>query len=280
VTEASHRYAEQGGDPRAGFVWLPGSREPLLADLRTLEMGSDHEVFEEASFGVPMVYFHDWPDVTIHTNKDLPENLDATKLGRVAYLGAGIAWTLAALPDSEAPALLRYARAQAEARIALARGDEGRDARLEAHEAIATARETLGSIAALWPGTAPAVAREEDRLRELAAILKPAAAADGDRRVPVRNPEIRGPLGVYYFDYFAQAAAGSQTGALGASPETALSRRPGGELLAYESLNLVDGKRSVAEIRDVLSGRYEPVPMSEITEYMDLLARTKVVTWK
>jgi hypothetical protein len=33
-----------------------------------------------------MVYFHDWPDVTIHTNKDLPENLDATKLQRVAFL--------------------------------------------------------------------------------------------------------------------------------------------------------------------------------------------------
>jgi hypothetical protein len=36
-----------------------------------------------------MVYFHDWPDVTIHTNKDQPENLDATKLGRVAYAGRG-----------------------------------------------------------------------------------------------------------------------------------------------------------------------------------------------
>lgn len=36
-----------------------------------------------------MVYFHDWPDVTIHTNKDQPENPDATKFGRLAYLGAG-----------------------------------------------------------------------------------------------------------------------------------------------------------------------------------------------
>ena len=69
-------------------------------------MGSDHEVFEAAGFRVPMVYFHDYPDVTIHTQKDQPENLDATKLGRVAYLGAGIAYTLAALPDAEAPRLL------------------------------------------------------------------------------------------------------------------------------------------------------------------------------
>ncbi|HEY7114103.1 MAG TPA: DUF4910 domain-containing protein, partial [Thermoanaerobaculia bacterium] len=49
VVEASRRYAERGGDPRAGLVWLPGSRESFLADLRELEMGSDHEVFEEAA---------------------------------------------------------------------------------------------------------------------------------------------------------------------------------------------------------------------------------------
>ena len=125
VVRASARYAERGGDAYAGLVWPPGSRETFLGDVRRLEMGSDHEVFEEASFSVPMVYFHDWPDVTIHTNKDLPENLDATKLGRVAYLGAGIAWTLAALPQAEAGALYSFARAQAEARIALARGFSG-----------------------------------------------------------------------------------------------------------------------------------------------------------
>ena len=96
VQAASSRYAEGGGDARAGFAWPTGSREALLADLRPLELGSDHQVFQDSSFAVPMVYFHDWPDVTIHTNKDVPENLDATKLGRVAYMGAGIAWTLAA----------------------------------------------------------------------------------------------------------------------------------------------------------------------------------------
>src|ERR1051325_1848348 len=108
VARASTTYAETGtGD---GIVWPTGGRDALVTDLRPLELGSDHEVFE--AFGVPMVYFHDWPDVTIHTNKDVPDNLDATKLGRVAYMTAGIAWTLAALPDAEAarlPALERAA---------------------------------------------------------------------------------------------------------------------------------------------------------------------------
>ncbi len=272
VLRASSRYAERGGDPRAGFVWLPGSREPLLADLRPLEMGSDHEVFEEASFGVPMVYFHDWPDVTIHTNKDQPENLDASKLGRVAYLGAGIAWTLAALPESEAPALFRYARAQGESRIALARDAEDRDGRLAVSEAIDTARQTLATAAALWPSLAATSQREEERLREMAKIVRPPEDANADRRVPVRNREVRGPLDVYYFDYLSVA--------LGSPASTALTRRAGGDVLAYEALNLVDGSRSVSAIRDVLAGRYEPVPTAEVAEYLDLLARTKVVAWK
>jgi aminopeptidase YwaD len=53
VVRASERYAERGGDPYAGLAWPSGSRESFLADLRGVEMGSDHEVFEEASFGVP-----------------------------------------------------------------------------------------------------------------------------------------------------------------------------------------------------------------------------------
>jgi hypothetical protein len=44
-----------------------------------------------------------------------------------------------------------------------------------------------------------------------------------------------------------------------------------------EAFNLVDGKRSVSEIRDVLAGRYEPVPLAEVAEYLDRLARAGAV---
>ncbi|HET7294572.1 MAG TPA: DUF4910 domain-containing protein [Vicinamibacteria bacterium] len=68
VVAASARHAERGGDPHAGFVWPGGSREPFLGDIRAVEMGSDHDVYQAAGWGIPMLYFHDWPDVTIHTN--------------------------------------------------------------------------------------------------------------------------------------------------------------------------------------------------------------------
>jgi aminopeptidase YwaD len=49
-------------------------------------------------------------------------------------------------------------------------------------------------------------------------------------------------------------------------------------VLAWEAFNLVDGKRSISEIRDVLAGRYAPVSLAEIAEYVELLARAKAVS--
>ncbi len=171
VVRASSKYAEKGGDPYAGLVWPPGAREAFLGDIRRLEMGSDHEVFEEAAFAVPMVYFHDYPDVTIHTNKDQPENLDATKLGRVAYMGAGIAWTLAALPDSEASRLLVLAGIGAEERVARARA-EGSDAADVEVRQVESGVRTVRSVASLWNVPAAEVRLEEERLRNMAARLR------------------------------------------------------------------------------------------------------------
>jgi hypothetical protein len=279
VTAQSARYAEKGGDPRAGLAWPPGSREAFLGDVRGLELGSDHQVFQEKSSGVPMVYFHDWPDVTIHTNKDQPENLDATKLGRVAYLGAGIAYTLAALPETEAPKLVALARAGAEQRISRAGlravlAEDAGDGALFVREARAVSLETLRSVARLWPGTAALVKGTEAGLSPAVVEFKTGAGARSDKRVPVRNPDVRGPLDVYYFDYLAEVLGPDS------QRDVALTRREDGDLLAYEALNLVDGTRTVSEIRDVLTGRYRPVPSAEVAEYLELLAKAKVVGWK
>jgi hypothetical protein len=281
VVTASARHAERGGEPFAGFVTPGASREPFLGDIRGLELGSDHEVFEAAGFSVPMLYFHDWPDVTIHTNKDQPENLDATKLGRVAYLGAGIAYTLAALPESEAPRLLALARESADQQLAHARlraalADDARDGALVLREALAEANESLASLARRWPGTATAV--RELRARIEADAPRVPAARGGDARVPVRSAEIRGPLDVYYYDHVAEALAAR--GQSDATPADITALGSEAALVAYEALNLADGRRSVGEIRDVLCGRYQPVDLAAVAAHFDRLARAGVVSWK
>jgi len=270
VARASTALAEKGeGD---GLIWPPGGRDALVTDLRPLELGSDHQVFE--AFGVPMVYFHDWPDVTIHTNKDVPDNLDATKLGRVAYMTAGIAWTLAALPEAEAARLPALERAATEDRVAVARhtaltdGRSTDDARLAEREAIAMGVEELASIAATWPGTTAEVRRISATL----AGSLPRASGSRDPRVPERTPAVHGPLDVYYYSHLT-AVLGEPAG-----PPPKLEQRD--EVLAYEALNLVDGKRSVGEIRDLLAGRYAPVPLAEVAEWLDVLAKAGVVKFR
>ena len=263
IVAASAHYAERGGDSYAGFAWPSGSREVFLGDIRPLEMGSDHEVFEESSFAVPMVYFHDWPDVTIHTNKDQPENLDATKLGRVAYMGAGIAWTLAALPEAEAPRLLAATLADAEERIVRANAASGAEAPLVRREAAAAGIETLQSVARLWPSTEPAVAAATERMRRL--LPAPGDRKPADGRIPVRNPAIRGPLDVYYYSYLGDAAIDVTAPHLDS------------DILRFEAFNLVDGKRSVSEVRDILAGRYGAAPLPEVAAYFDMLAKAGAV---
>jgi hypothetical protein len=59
-----------------------GGKEPLMALMEGLDMGSDHDVFFEGSWRIPGLYLHDWPDRYIHTNYDLAANIDPTKLKR------------------------------------------------------------------------------------------------------------------------------------------------------------------------------------------------------
>jgi hypothetical protein len=89
--------------------------------------------------------------------------------------------------------------------------------------------------------------------------------------VPERTSAVRGPLDIYYYDHLA-AVLGEPR------PPVALEKRD--EVLAYEALNLVDGKRSVGDIRDLLTGRYAPVPLAEVAEWLDLLARAGVVKFR
>lgn len=277
VARVSTGFAESGeGD---GMIWPTGGRDALVTDLRPLELGSDHQIFE--AFGVPMVYFHDWPDVTIHTNKDVPDNLDATKLGRVAYMTAGIAWTLAALPEAEAGKLPALSRAATDERLAAARysalagGWGARDAQLAGREALAMGIEELASVAALWPTTAAEVRRSSTALTAALPRVPPGGPklqAARDPRVPERTAAVRGPLDVYYYDHLG-AVLGAAAG-----PPPALHKRDG--IFAYEALNLVDGKRSVSDIRDLLAGRYAPVPLAEVTEWLDLLAKAGVVRFR
>src|SRR5262249_19051970 len=118
----------------------------------------DHWIYQEGSFAIPAVYLRDHPDVFIHTTKDLPDNIEPTKIKRSAFIAAASGYYLATMPDrGESLVALSYANAQA--RLA----DDGR-------RAVTLAAED-GHGADASNILAQGVLREQRRMQSLSRFL-------------------------------------------------------------------------------------------------------------
>jgi aminopeptidase YwaD len=268
-----------------------GTKRALQAEAVDFTPGSDHEVWSEGSFRVPAIYLNDWPDRYIHTHADALANIDATKLLRAAFIGAASAYYLAQLDAAQVPALWEVVRRQALGRTAtaLARraelralggtGDDG-EALLRFH--LAYEQGVVDSIAAFAPipaATRGAAAEFLEGLGKLAGVAPPRAPATSPQdqaalRIYRRNPSPKGPMTGFGYSYFDDQAERRHL------PAPALLARQGlwGSDYAYEALNLVDGRRTVTEVRDALTAIYGPVPLAEVAEYLDDLRSIGVLT--
>ncbi|PYU09332.1 MAG: hypothetical protein DMG37_23615, partial [Acidobacteria bacterium] len=81
VNDESYQFAATG-KAHYPMVAPEGGKEPLRAEYSAYTMGSDHDVYQDSSFGIPAIYLNDWPDQYIHTNFDTAANIDPTKLKR------------------------------------------------------------------------------------------------------------------------------------------------------------------------------------------------------
>src|SRR6267154_597334 len=93
VNEQSYKFAATG-NAEYPLVAPEGGKEPLRAEYSAYTMGSDHDVYQDSSFGIPAIYLNDWPDRYIHTNFDTAANIDPTKLKRSAFIGAASGYFL------------------------------------------------------------------------------------------------------------------------------------------------------------------------------------------
>jgi len=272
VNEQSYKFAATGS-AEYPLVAPEGGKEPLQAQFSAYTMGSDHDVYQDSSFGIPAIYINDWPDRYIHTNFDSAANIDTTKLKRAAFIGAASGYFLAKLGREEV--LLRAAilqgselrRSQASARIwKLGLNDVCNDqnGRLAYEKAAAeSARSFTGqSLASV--------------ITEPAAECEPAPGREAERAaVYKRKPGARGPMAVFGYDYLTEHAK-----AAGVATPKLLSYEGlwgGGEEYAYEVLNFADGKRNAEEIRDAVSAEYGPVALEMVTEYLQALEKIGVV---
>ncbi|MEW6733266.1 MAG: DUF4910 domain-containing protein [Acidobacteriota bacterium] len=299
VIQGSRRAAMEG-DFSDALIASEGTKEILVAEPTSFTMGSDHEIFQEGSFRIPTIYLNDWPDVFIHTNNDSPANMDATKLQRVAVIGAAAGYFLAAATEPEAKALAGEVFARGGMRqhealrraIALATSAEKdanaiREARNIIIQAARQERETITSIGQLvtdknFPTLLDELIKQIDR-REAEAISALAAFvpitteavtfSKYEKILPKRTANVVGNMNIYYYDYISD-----RPGTDGWEKSVRLTSLPNGDTLMYETLNLVDGKRDANEIRNILSAAYGSVPEDAVVEYLKLLEKIGVVT--
>ncbi len=284
VNEETYRFAATGHADYP-LVALSGGREPLMARFADFSRGSDHEIYTEGSWRIPAVYYNDWPDRYIHTQRDEAGNLDATKLQRAAFLGAINGYFLARMSDDDVPAVQHAVEV---ARHRRAAQDLRRETQLQGDEVAsyrrfradferrldASIQEFLRPVAP----TAPAQAAAE--LRSWTERLTPPGsprtattpAADVIYR---RNPALQGTMTAFGYSYIDEHLGAHRVAGL------RLLRYGGlwgsGSEYSYEVLNLVDGSRSVGQIRDDVSAIYGPVPMGLVAEYLGALESIGVV---
>jgi hypothetical protein len=292
-----------------------GTRNELIADVTPYSSGSDHDDYDSSTIAVPSLYLRDWPDIYIHTDHDTLDQIDATKLRRVALLGAASGYVYASVTAQQLPTLLPFLTAQAEARLAQVFGAAQQlvdDPQLEVGVAWYEARNlvnqtlqrenaTLHSIVEFTGGPAEADADGTKALADQAtgfhnwldkqaklrggketAPTAPWAGASDANRVPIRLGEF-GPL-TYQNDNVLLVRLGKQRYAkiklINSEANQLLNVRDQSELYAYEIVNFTNGKRTVGEIRDAVSAEYGPLPVNLVADYLDACAEAGIIRWK
>jgi len=312
-------YAESGAAPGAAVVETrageQGTRNQFLADVKPYSAGSDHDDYDSSTIAVPSLYLCDWPDVYIHTDHDTLQQIDATKLRRVALLGAAAGYVYATLDADRSRTLLPFYTAQSEMRLsqlfeqAQRLVDEPKlDPGSAWYEAGNLMRQGLRrEIATLYSLTtfagsssAHSLANEKlltDQVATFSAWIDDQAKTRGAQgakpkapwsaepaasKIPVRIGDF-GPL-TYQNDNVLKARLSPERVAriklLNSDATPLLNIQDLSELYAYEIVNFVDGKRTVGEIRDAVSAEYGPLSVELVDDYLEACKEAGIVQWR
>ena len=284
INDQTRRFAD-GEDVAFPLNAAEGGKEPLLAQMEGLDMGSDHDVFFEGSWRIPGLYLHDWPDRYIHTNFDTAANIDPTKLKRAAFIGAVSGWFLANMSEADVPAVLELLKRNALDRGA---GHLARRAALPALDAAASTEvhfeverrkvESVSAFATVTDVQRDSALRFLEELQKLFVIPVPAIFVPRDETVYERNPAVEGPMHAFGYSYIEDKLGADKLDSLRLPKHSTESG--GGGMFAYEALNFVDGERNVSDIRDWLVAQLGDVPLEYVAEYLAALESIDVIRQK
>jgi Zn-dependent M28 family amino/carboxypeptidase len=311
-------YAEDGDAQDAAVVESraggQGTRNQFLADVTPYSAGSDHDDYDSSTIAVPSLYLRDWPDIYIHTDHDTLQQIDPTKLRRVALLGAAAGYVYAILDGERSRALLPFYTSQSEIRLAqifqqaqqlvdnpnLGPGAAWYEARNLLRQGLRRELATLSSLLQFAGSNAPDLVHEKALTDQVASFdvwidrqakargaqgTEPKAVWAGEvaaRKIPLRVGDF-GPL-TYQNDNVLEARLAPERVAkiklLNSEATPLLNTQDLSSLYAYEIVNFVDGKRSLGEIRDAVSAEYGPLAVDLVYDYLSACQNAGLIQWK
>lgn len=266
ANDATKEYADTGAGDWA-LVDPQGSKRSLQADIGGFSGGSDHQVWAEGSWRIPVIYLADWPDRYIHTQKDVPANLDPTKMKRAIFIAAASGWYLANLNADQLPKLeevMASERLIRDAELMRVRPDKG----------LSQINRRGDRIAAMEAGSLGRFGLKSSEPSFYEAVM---LAGGPSSAVYARNPDPKGPMTGFGYSWLDERLEQASL------PRPALLDRAAprdGASFAYEALNLVNGSRTVGMIRDELEWTVGPVPEAEIAGFLATLEKVGLLSRK
>jgi aminopeptidase YwaD len=287
-----------------------GQRRPFLGDVARFQFGSDEWSF--LIVGVPGLSFTSWPDEYHHTQYDTPDKVDPTQMKRVAFIGSAAAAALTLAGPNDAIPITSGVVGRARARLgedldkalhlldrATAENlqDFYKEARNVVHQGYIREHLELDSIHLLTGNNQNAVdylsqqeqvlaESEPQPLKQVQLYYEAQAKRLAVRPQPV-NPTEADLRADKLIPAWADGVRGMDANALVAhglrklkifsytwQSESAIN--PYNATL-FETLNFVDGKRSIKEVRDAVSAEYNPVPLDVVEELMNAMASSGLV---
>ena len=299
----------QGKEP----IYAPtGSRDEMRYTVEEFWGPSDHEDMVDSLIGVPAVeYGH--PSRLANPEDDNVTSVDPTQMRRAVTINGATGYYLAAANADAVPTaaatMAAYAqgRMAREARRAAEMLDSGDDLQLQYREALNVLKQALAREGAALdtlrqlgqsPASTSAIARAHKQIDAVhavneAALREAAGQIATDRKTPLQEPEpsaaerrlsrfvvtrnesVRGPVNLFRPEYGAIWLAQKLN-----DENFAMKLRMAqeGRFTGFEALNFADGKRTMLEIRDLVSAEYGPMDPPVLEEYFRMLEKVGVVT--
>jgi peptidase M28-like protein len=302
VTRERVRYRANGYAPTLPVFAPNGSRDAFYIKIDKHYGASDHVTYMQ--HGIPAVMFITWPDNWYHSSQDTPDKQDSTQYKRAAVVATGAMTVLAMGGDENAARVTSENLARGAERMGdshkkglayMADVVSGSDLTTAYKEAIVAIRHQAAVEKAVIRSSSVLYVNPADAAQRLAsfetAIDKRAAAFVDEakavyafqaarRKVAPAEPTMSAEEKEASM-LLVECVNGSTFSGCAAAPGAGGGRGGGGggggrggaaaglpQHMNAEATILLGKKKTALEIRDFLSGEFEPIPIADVMRYL------------